>query len=297
MPTRTPPVTPAAHDEQVRSPGLVQQHLCCDPLGHQRTDRDIQLEPAHFGQRLHEGVLRVRLEVERALGAGRQRLRGRVTPRGHRLNRAPGQLRLADSPPQRRLRRVRPVDADNDPSLLPSHNGLLPSTRPLTSLLRRTPAGQGLRSRRFGTIGSSGRASGPGNITALFDAERAPAACSSCRLSGFRCTATTSPSRRRIFDEHERGAWRPGSGGPSPLTRQAVVAFGADFLDAGEHDGWIVTAIAGREVADLEEVSRLRSMGLPGCGRPAGGSTSSGWRRRYWTAGGCPAAKPPRSAD
>jgi nitroimidazol reductase NimA-like FMN-containing flavoprotein (pyridoxamine 5'-phosphate oxidase superfamily) len=46
-------------------------------------------------------------------------------------------------------------------------------------------------------------------------------------------------------------------------TRQAVVAFEADFLDAGEYDGWTVTAIGrAREVTDPEEVSRLRSMRL-----------------------------------
>jgi hypothetical protein len=38
-------------------------------------------------------------------------------------------------------------------------------SRNLSGVLR-----QGLRSRRFGTIGSSGRASGPGNIEALVGA-------------------------------------------------------------------------------------------------------------------------------
>jgi nitroimidazol reductase NimA-like FMN-containing flavoprotein (pyridoxamine 5'-phosphate oxidase superfamily) len=46
-------------------------------------------------------------------------------------------------------------------------------------------------------------------------------------------------------------------------TREAVVAFEADYLDADEHDGWTVTAIGrAREVNDPEEVSRLRTMGL-----------------------------------
>lgn len=53
------------------------------------------------------------------------------------------------------------------------------------------------------------------------------------------------------------------SGKLAAATREAVVAFEADYLDAAQQAGWSVTAIGpSREVTDPGEIRRLREIGL-----------------------------------
>jgi uncharacterized protein len=53
------------------------------------------------------------------------------------------------------------------------------------------------------------------------------------------------------------------SGKLAAATREAVVAFEADCVDAASHSGWSVTVIGqSREVTDEAEIDRLKQMGL-----------------------------------